>query len=255
MLKSALYQGVVSHRRLKPVDHLLKYKMFYFLIDLDELDELEQRIAILSIDKTNIISFLHRDYGEDSPSDIKKYVLNKLKTGGVAVKVSRVCMLCLPRIFGYAFNPITTYYCYNQADHLVAIIYEVSNTFGERHSYVIETEQETEGKYLKHSCDKEFYVSPFMPMECRYKFTILPPSEEIMLSIRQFHADGAILNASFAGSRQSLTSKNLAVALLKFPFNTVKVIIGIHWEALKLWIKGLKIVARPDVKLKHPQEK
>ncbi|MEH6525212.1 MAG: DUF1365 domain-containing protein [Sneathiella sp.] len=256
MLNSALYQGVVSHRRFKPVDHLLNYKMFYFLIDLDELGKLEKNIAFFSIDKPNLISFHHKDYGENNPPDIKEYVLNKLKSEGVEAEVSRISMLCLPRIFGYAFNPITTYYCYSQSNHLVAIVYEVSNTFGERHSYVFEINNRTNEKFLKHSCDKEFYVSPFMPMDCRYKFTVLPPSQDVSLAIRQFHLDEPILNASFMGSRYSLTSKSLATALLKFPFNGLKVIIGIHWEALKLWIKGLKIVARPKkVTVQNTQEK
>ncbi|WP_169543820.1 DUF1365 domain-containing protein [Sneathiella aquimaris] len=255
MLKSSLYQGIVTHRRLKPVGHLLQYRLFYLLIDLDEFDLLDKSLSFLSVGKKNICSLYQSDFGENNPADLKAYILGKLQAEGIETPISRISLLCVPRLFGYAFNPISVYYCYGAENTVVAVVYEVRNTFGEQHTYVFSVTDSYPQKILKHYCAKKFYVSPFMPMDCQYNFSLLPPSDEIAVSIRQFHEGSPIMNASFHGTRSELTSRTLGQALLKFPFNSLKVITGIHWEALKLWLKGLKVVDRFDTPTKEMQEK
>ncbi len=244
-MKSALYKGTVLHRRLRPVGHLLSYKIFYLLIDLDEMDIVSKGIPFFSIGKRNLVAFMEKDFADKQPGDLKQKIIKTVRSEGVTAEISAVRLLCIPRIFGYAFNPLSIYYCYDDQDQIVSIVYEVSNTFGERHSYVFSVDGANTGKSLQHSCRKEFYVSPFIPMNCEYNFSVLPPNEKIALSIRQLEAGAPLLNASFVGSRESLSAASLGKHLLKFPFNSVKVIAGIHWEALKLWIKGIKLVDRP----------
>jgi uncharacterized protein len=245
-MKSSLYKGMVTHRRLNPLGHLLRYKIFYLLIDLDELEEVARKIRFLSVESYNFVSFFAKDFGEGDTRDLRCHIKKKIKNAGILAPISSIRLLCIPRIFGYAFNPLSTYYCYNENEELVAIVYEVSNTFKERHSYILPVEaSRKEGQILKQECEKALYVSPFMPMNCTYKFSILPPAKTIALSIKQFHDDRPMLNASFVGTRRPLDSRNLALALFAFPFNSFKVIAGIHWEALKLWLKGAKLVDKP----------
>ncbi|MCC3305319.1 DUF1365 domain-containing protein [Sneathiella sp. HT1-7] len=253
MQKSGLYNGIVTHRRLSPVGHHLDYRIFYLLIDLDELDDLGRDIPFLSVNKRNLVSFFTKDFGDGTPTDIKARILEQVKQQGLATEISSVRLLCIPRIFGYAFNPLSTYYCFDANDDLVTLVYEVSNTFGEKHSYILPAGPADSRGLVKQACSKEFYVSPFMPMECRYEFSVLPPGETIALSIRQFHEGKAVMNASFVGQRSPLTRGALGRALFKFPFNSLKVIVGIHWEALKLWLKGMKLVARPKKKAANPK--
>ncbi|WP_288902810.1 DUF1365 domain-containing protein [uncultured Sneathiella sp.] len=251
MRKSALYNGMVTHRRLNPVGHHLNYRIFYLLIDLDELANLGRCIPFLSVNKRNLVSFFTKDFGNGTSTDLKARVLAQLKLQGIDEEIASVRLLCIPRIFGYAFNPLSTYYCYDTEDTLIALVYEVSNTFGERHSYILPAGSANSKGLMKHSCPKELYVSPFMPMDCRYEFSILPPGESIALSIRQFHDDKPIMNASFIGQLSPLNRRTLGLAILKFPFNSLKVMAGIHWEALKLWLKGMKLVPRPDANARN----
>lgn len=245
-MKSAIYSGIVTHRRLNPVGHYLDYRIFYLLIDLDELDNLAKSIPFLSIDRSNLVSLFTKDFGEGANANLKDRIFRQLQEHGLSASVASIRLLAIPRLFGYAFNPLSTFYCFDAEDNLIALIYEVRNTFGEKHSYVLPAGAANAKGLMKQACSKEFYVSPFMPMECRYEFSLLPPGEKIALSIRQLHEGKPIMNASFIGTRRPLTRRTLGKALMAFPFNSFKVIAGIHWEALKLWLKGLKLVPRPE---------
>ena len=245
-MKSAIYRGTVTHRRLNPVGHLFDYRIFYMLIDLDELEILSDGIPFFSVDRRNLVSFFTRDFGDGSTADIKSRLLGQLQDHGLSENVRSIRLLAIPRLFGYAFNPLSTFYCFDAEDNLVALVYEVSNTFGEKHSYILPAGPANAKGLMKQACAKEFYVSPFMPMECRYEFSVLAPGETIALSIRQLHEGTPVMNASFVGERRVLNRRNLGRALLAFPFNSFKVFAGIHWEALKLWLKGMKLVPRPE---------
>lgn len=241
---SALYFGEVSHRRLKPVGHVLRYRVFSALFDLDQLDELDRRLKFFSRNRFNLFSFHDRDYGHGKPSDLAAYVRATLKDAGVAAD-GRIGLLCYPRILGYAFNPLAIYYCENRAGGLVAIVYEVRNTFGGRHSYLIPVEGT--GDVVRQGADKVFHVSPFMEMETRYEFRLSRPGERVAVAIRQSDAEGAMLHATFAGERRPLDDRTLLKAFLRYPLMTVKVIAAIHFEAVRLLFKGLRLRAgAPD---------
>ena len=150
----------------------------------------------------------------------------------------------MPRIFGYAFNPLSVYFCYRSDGTLAAVLYEVRNTFGERHSYLIAADAPA-GPVLRQSCDKCFYVSPFMDMKLRYDFRVLDPAERVSVVVAASNAEGPVIVASLAGRRTPLSDAALLRLLLRMPFLTLKVIGAIHWHALRMWLKGFVLVPRP----------
>jgi DUF1365 family protein len=237
---SAIYEGHVVHRRFAPKTHSLNYRVFSLLIDLDELEALSSRLRYLGVDRFALFSFFNRDHGNLKPGEsLKDWALGHVAEAGFDTAGMRVEVLCYPRIFGYVFNPLTVYFCYAPSGELRTVLYEVCNTFHERHTYIIPTSGR-EGP-VRHSCAKTFYVSPFMPMDCDYHFDIVEPRDRTAIRITETGPDGKMLFASFAGERRALTDRNLLRAFFKYPLMTLKVTAAIHIEAVRLWIKGLKI--------------
>lgn len=243
-MNSALYKGIVSHQRLRPVRHMLRYRMFYLLLDLDELEILAKRNWFFSVNKFNILSFLFKDFGATTRQGLKTDIQQMVKTKLSIEGIKSIRLLCIPRLFGYAFNPISAYFCYDKSEQLQAIVYEVRNTFGEKIHYVLPGKMNSKSELIEHSCQKEMYVSPFMEMNCRYHFRIAPPKATVVLAIHQTQADRPILNASFSGARVSLTDLVILKQMALFPVNSLKVIVGIYFEALKLWCKGMPLKTR-----------
>ena len=182
-MNSCIYNGVVSHTRFKPVKHYLKYKTFSLLIDLDEIKYLDKNNPIFSINSFNIFSFYNKDHGERNGKSLKNWVKENLKKFNINQNINKIKLLCYPRIFGYVFNPLSIFYCYEN-ESLKAIFYEVKNTFNEQHTYIFKTNKE--GK-IEQSCKKKFYVSPFMDMETFYDFKLLNPDKKLFVSIKQIY--------------------------------------------------------------------
>lgn len=243
--KSKIFEGRVFHQRLQPKKHRLSYKLYSLLFDLDELPALDKSISIFSWNKFNILSFWDKDFGDKAGANLRGYVEGLLSNAGILTNGGAIKLLCYPRLFGFVFNPLSVYFCYDQEETLKAIIYEVSNTFGERHSYLIEVEDGQE-KSIRQTCEKGFYVSPFIEMDATYHFNILPPKERVSVAITQTNAMGVLLKACFTGKAVEITNKSLVAMVLKYPLMTLKVVAGIHWEALKIWSKGIKYVKRPQ---------
>ncbi|WP_420546764.1 DUF1365 domain-containing protein [Curvivirga sp.] len=241
---SKLYHGRVLHARLKPRKHMLKYRICSFLFDLDELEKLDEKMWLFSFNKWNLLSFHNKDFGKGDKIGLREYVTETLANAKIEIGSGRIELLCYPRMFGYVFNPLSVYFCYDQEDQLAAIIYEVTNTFKQRHSYVIEVEIGKENN-VKQTCEKKFYVSPFIDMDAIYHFSIKPPKENIAVVINQHDQRGPLLKAMFTGKADKFSNLALAKMLLRYPLMTLKVIAGIHWEALHLWRKGVKLVERP----------
>lgn len=239
-LRSALYKGEVVHQRFAPKEHSLKYRVFSMLIDLDELDTLARSFRLFRVDRFALFSFFSKDHGNLRPGEsLKDWALSHVADLGIETRDMRVEMLCYPRIFGYVFNPLTVYFCSGPDGDLKAVLYEVCNTFHERHTYVIPARA---GEHrVRHSCAKTFYVSPFMPMDCEYHFDIEKPQDKTAIRITETGPDGKMLFASFAGRRHPLSDRSLAGMFLKYPLMTLKVTAAIHVEAVRLWLKGLKI--------------
>jgi DUF1365 family protein len=236
-MNSALYAGKVVHARLRPKRHKLTYRVFCVLLDLDEIGALSRKLKLFAHNSAAVFSFHDRDHGDGS-GDLRGWVAAQLSATGLSLAAPKITMLCYPRIFGYVFNPLTVWFC-RDGDELRAILYEVHNTFGERRTYVIRVMPGANS--VEQSCNKELYVSPFVPMDCAYAFHIEPPGEKVLVAIDETDPQGLLLKASFAGSRQPLTDSTLRRALVAYPLMTLKVTAAIHWEALKLWAKGVPV--------------
>ena len=245
-MNSCIYNGEVTHTRFKPVRHFLKYKTFSLLIDLDEINLLDKSIGIFSHNKFNIFSFYDKDHGDRDGGNLKNWVISNLKKFQIKENITNIKVLCYPRILGYVFNPLSIFYCYEK-DKLVAIFYEVKNTFNEQHTYIFKIKNNEE---IIQKCRKKFYVSPFMDMETFYNFKLINPNDKLSVFIKQTDADGTILTATQTGDKKEFSFKQLAINFLKYPLMTIKIISSIHYEALLLWKKGA-IYRKRDVKLKN----
>ena len=244
MTGSALYVGEVRHRRLRPRVHALRYGVFMVLFDLAELAILDRSLRWFSLNRFNLFSFFPRDHGDGSATPLRAQIESRLREAGVAFDGGAIRLLCLPRVLGYVFNPLSLYFCHHRDGRLAAIVYEVSSTFGERHAYVVPADV-LEGEAVRQRADKRLHVSPFMPMDLSYGFRIKPPGETIAVVIDTDDAEGLLLHASFTGERRPLTDAALMKAFFTHPLLTLKVTAGIHWEAIKLIAKGLKLRGGP----------
>lgn len=241
MPASGIYPGLVTHARLKPRVHKLRYHIFMLLLDLDELPALGRDLKLFSVRGFNLVGFDPRRHGDGSATPLKVQVEAQLAAAGIA-HGGPVRMLAMPRILGTGFNPLTVYYCHRPDGALSAILYEVNNTFGERHSYLIPADN---APVVKQACEKGFYVSPFMDMDLSYAFRMRPPGDEVQVFVDVDDAEGRVLAAGFTGRRQDMTDRNLLKAWLTHPWMTLGVVAAIHWEALFIWLKGEKIRQRP----------
>ena len=246
-MTSAIYNGTVIHKRFKPKLHFFKYKVFSLLIDLSELNILDKNISIFSYNKFNLISFFDKDHGDRDGTSLVDWVKKNLNKNKIDNKNIKIKLLCYPRILGYVFNPLSVFYVYNTKDELISILYEVKNTFGEQHTYVFKVENDN---LLQHNCKKKFHVSPFIEMNCNYFFRILKPSEKISVIIDQYQLNEKILYASQDGTRADLTSSQLIKSYFNHPLMTFKIISAIHFEAFKLWAKGIRFIKK-KLKIKN----
>ncbi|NVK01004.1 MAG: DUF1365 domain-containing protein [Oceanospirillaceae bacterium] len=242
MIESALYAGNVMHHRFAPKRHRFKYRVVSALLDLDELYSGTLKLRLFSVNKFNLFSWHSKDHGDGSKRPVSEQIRALLAQGGLQQYQAQIKLLCYPRILGFVFNPLSVYYCYDSAGKLGVILYEVSNTFGERHTYLIPV-RDTD-KIVRQRADKAFYVSPFMPMQADYQFRMQPPAESVAVCIRQSLDSRSLLHATFTGKRQEMNDRALFGVFIKYPLMTLKVIVGIHWEALQLWRKGVRIQPR-----------
>ena len=233
-MNSCIYNGLVTHHRFKPVKHSLKYKTFSLLLDLDELEKLDKKISIFSINKFNVFSFYYKDHGLRDGSSIKDWIVENLKKFKISSEITKIELLCYPRILGFVFNPLSIFYCY-QENNLKAIFYEVKNTFNEQHTYIFKV---IDGEKIEQKCKKKFYVSPFMDMNTFYNFKLKAPGEKLSVIIKQTDDAGTVLTATQEGNRKKLNFKQLLINFFKYPLMTIKIIGSIHFEAFLLWKKG-----------------
>ena len=247
LFNSCIYSGFVTHRRFKPKRHFFTYKTFSLLIDLYEIENLGKKIKFFSYNKFNILSFYNIDHGPRDGSSLVDWARNTLANAKIDIGLGTIKLLCYPRFFGYVFNPLSIFYCYDENLHLKAILYEVKNTFNEQHTYVFSA---SSSNLILHRCDKKFYVSPFMEMKTFYNFRLLNPGKILNVFIKQRDTEGTLLTASQTGKRIEMTSKNLFFQFLTHPFMSFKVILAIHFAAFRLWIKGVKHVKR-KIKIKN----
>ncbi|PPD44077.1 MAG: hypothetical protein CTY15_08440 [Methylocystis sp.] len=241
---SALYVGSVSHRRRRPSTHRLRYRVFYLLLDIDDLPRLARKLRFFSINRFNLFSFRAKNHLSGAGDDLRGEIERLLAQAGMEPDGGAIRLLTMPRILGYGFNPLSMFFCYRRDGALRAIVYEVNNTFGQRHSYLFPVSDGEKG-IMRHACSKEFYVSPFMDMDMSYAFSIRPPGETFTLSISVLDAKGPILDAAQSLRRRPLTDAGLMHVFVSHPLLGLKVMAGIHFEALLIWLKGVGLRERP----------
>ena len=245
---SCIYSGIITHKRFKPKKHFFTYKAFSLLIDLSEIRDIEKKINFFSYNKFNILSFYNIDHGKRYGSSLTKWVKKTLSKAKINIDGGKIKLLCFPRFFGYVFNPLSIFYCYNKNSTLKAVLYEVKNTFNEQHTYVFRSKSSS--NLILHKCEKKFYVSPFISMKTFYNFRLSEPKSNISVTIQQTDLTGPLLKAHQVGKRIKLNRDNLLNQFLKHPMMSFKVIIAIHFEAFRLWTKGVKLVKK-KLKIKN----
>lgn len=246
-MRSALYTGFVQHRRFSPKSHDFKYRVFMPFIDLDELDTVFSKSLFWSATGKNIAYLKRSDYFGNPELSIKESVIQCAQQQLGDIPIVRVCLLANLRYFGHCFNPISTYYCYDGQNNLLCIVAEVTNTpWKEKHCYVI-ANQSPDKRQLSARFNKDFHVSPFLPMNMSYRWQSNNPAEKLYIHMQNFNADHQkIFDATLVLKRQEITAQKLDLIILKYPFMTIQVAIGIYWQALRIFMKGMRFYSHPE---------
>lgn len=237
-MASSVYRCQVMHQRLRPFTYRFQYAVLSLKIDIDRFEDEAKGLRFLSLNRFNLLQVNTADFGERSKTNWRSWANALLKHYGLPQPAARIELVCTPRILGMAFNPLAMWYAYDDADQLIGIIGEVSNTFGQWHHYVLTQNGNPLGDRLKTQADKTFHVSPFIGMNCDYRFRLSAPSSHFTLHIQQYEDNQPTLIATQSGDEQPLNNTTLLRAFVRFPFHAIKVLGLIHWWALKIWLKG-----------------
>jgi len=246
-METGLYSGEVVHQRFAPKQHRLAYHIFQVLLDLDHIDQDLKATRLLSRNRFNLFGFYDRDHGPDqgdTTGSLRDRVVAMLKARDAWADGDRVFLLTMPRVLGFVFNPISLYFVAAPDHHVRTVVYEVNNTFGDRHSYVMPVHDA--GRTIHQHSGKRLHVSPFMETQGHsYDFDLIAPADTFALKIDLKKGDQRMLFAAFTARRRALTDKALWRLFLGLPLMTLKVVAGIHWEALKIALKGIGLKPKP----------
>lgn len=236
-VRPSIYMGKVVHRRLRPIAHHLEYSVASVLVDVDQMDNLPW---LLRYNRLGIFGLYDNDHGDkNAVVPLHKFAWERMRQHGAPVEVTRILMLSYPRILGYAFNPLSVFFGIDAAGNICMVLYEVHNTFGGRHVYPAGPFAPGDATFAH--ADKAFRVSPFNKIEGHYGLRVTVPGDDVTVGVSLTTLEGPLLNAYFKGQRKPLTNGTLLRVFFGLPLMTFKVMVGIHWEALKLWAKGLKL--------------
>jgi DUF1365 family protein len=239
---ACLYVGRTTHHRLAPRPHRFSYRIFQLLLDIDRLDEAFAGLKLIRLGRTGLVSFDPGDHGSRGETPLRTWVETQLSEASVTARAHRIRLLAFPRILGFVFNPLSIFFVHDANERLEAVIYEVNNTFGQTHAYVLPAT----GEAREHqAADKVFYVSPFYRVEGGYRFHLAAPDERFDLVIVKQLQGRPDFTASIISHRRPLTDAHLLRLSLAMPFMTLGVVAAIHWQALRLWIKGAPFGVRP----------
>jgi hypothetical protein len=237
-MNSAIYAGTVAHRRFFPTGHRFAYGVYYLYLDLDELADIDRSVPGFGYNRAAPFAFRDHDHGPRDGSPLRPWLDAYLREAGIDLEGGPVRILTLPRILGHVFNPISVWFGFGPGGDLRAVLYEVSNTFGQWHHYLCAVDGLDAAGNARHVFDKELFVSPFIDMDATYEFRVRPPEERAALLVREYLPAGHLLTATLVARRRALTGRELWRAFATHPLMTLKVVGGIHWEALRLWRKG-----------------
>lgn len=255
-MRSALYSGEVMHRRLDRLSYRFIYKVFSLLVDLDELPELPRRLRLFSHNRFNLFSLHDRDHGGRDGAPLRPWLERLLRGRGVELEGGSILLLCFPRVLGYVFNPLSVWYCHHRDGSLRAVVCEVRNTFSEMHHYILAPpgggSMDWRGEYRAR---KVFHVSPFIASEAEYRFRFREPGEHLSVRITERIAEMDMFKASIGAMRSPLTDARLMREFIRLPLMPLKVMAAIHWQALKLWLRGARFHSMPPRGLYRQEER
>jgi DUF1365 family protein len=245
-MESALYLGKLRHRRFSPRDHQFTYPVFMAFLDVDRMPELMKVSRFSGYNRWNWTAYDERDHFGDPAKPLRKRLKEDAARHGVALPEGKIFLLTHLRYLGYVFNPVSFFYCYDAAGELAMILGEVNNTFGETHNYWLTPEsQRPNAAARRYLTPKHMHVSPFHPMDLEYVWIFTPPGEQLVAHMNTL-ADGlANFDATLQLERRPWNARELAKALFFYPFMTLRVATAIHWEALRLWLKGVPVYTHP----------
>lgn len=244
-MDASLYAGRVMHQRWQPKAYRFVYRVFSLLLDIDRLDVLAGRLRLFSVGRFNLLSFYPGDHGPRDGSSLRAWAEQLLAARGIRLGGGRIRLLCFPRVLGHGFNPLSVWYCEHADGELRAIICEVRNTFGEKHHYILDNGGRSLDLAQTWEAQKRLHVSPFLPLELDYRFQLTVPGEQLRVLIDEYAGTQRILAATLLLRRRPLNDAALLGQCLAIPFLTLKVIAMIHWQAVKLWLRGFRFHPKP----------
>jgi uncharacterized protein len=245
-LASALYVGSVRHRRQRPVVNAFRYRAYHVLLDLDELPRLDREVRGFAFNRAGPTSFWDRDHLGPADVPARQKLARWLAGEGVALPAGPVRVLTNLRVLGYVFNPVSWWFCHHPDGRLAFVVAEVNNTFGDAHCYLLDDLEHRPDGTVRARADKVFHVSPFLPIEgLGYRFTFVVPGPRALAHMDVEDADGTVLDATQDGRRVALTTRTLTRTLVTHPLVTLRTIVLIHRQALRLWRKRVTFHRRP----------
>ena len=238
-MNSALYRGHVMHQRVARLRHAFRYPIFMPLLDLDELGALDRSLRLFGYNRAAVVAYWDKDHFKMFEGSTRERLAQFFQACGETLPSGPVRLLTHPRILGYTFNPVSFFYCFAPDGHLAAVVAEVNNTYGERHVYVLP------GDTTAQVHKKEFHVSPFFGLEGSYRFEVGPPGEALRVGVALTVGAERRFDARLALTRKRLSDGALLGMLARYPVVTAQVMAAIHWEALRLWWKGVPFRDKP----------
>ena len=243
---ASLYFTRVMHRRTEPRPYRFVYKVFSLLLDIDRLEETAVRLRLLSHNQPNLFAFYDGDHGPRDGTPLRPWIEGILREHGIELDGGQILLLCFPRLFGYTFNPLSIWYCLGADGAPRAVLCEVHNTFGENHSYLLHTGGQKLSWPVRDQATKRFHVSPLMALEGRYRFRLSEPGDDLAVFVQAIQQGRLLLSAAQVGQGEALTDRGLIKALARTPLMTFKVVAAIHWQALKIWLRGTPFYPKPE---------
>ena len=247
MMESALYFGSVRHRRFRPAKHAFEYPLFMAFLDIDRIPVLMKASRLASYNRWNWASFYERDHFGDVQKPLRQRMQEDSARSGVQLPNGQIFLLTHLRYLGYNFNPVSFFYCFDREEKLQLILAEVNNTFGETQNYWLSAANQvaTSENLRTYEFAKALHVSPFIGMDCRYRWKFTPPGESLLVQTNVAESDQTLFDGTLRLERRPWSAQWLRYALLHFPWVTAKTIAAIHWEALRLYLKAVPVVPHP----------
>jgi len=243
-----IYTGTVRHRRYTPFESEFSYPVFMLYLDINDLENVINKSIFWNINKPAVVSFNRKDFHGPEEVDLDTAVRNTVENKVGSRPEGKIRMLAHLRYFGYCFNPVTFYYCFNRNDDSVDyILAEVTNTpWKERHAYVLSSSQESDKSEIRLSMEKELHVSPFWGMDHMYDWVFSSPKDKLNVFMKNFKDGKHVFDASLSMDRTEMTKRNLLKSVFRFPFMTIKVVFWIHFQAFILWLRGATFYTHPS---------